>query len=152
MSTASSTPEEIAELPNRDLVEQAFRFSQGFQRWTARAAAGSHAYPQLRVLESLYCNGPARMGDLATELGLPARNMTTIADGLESEELVRRAPHRSDRRVTMLEVTPAGKEVLEEAYAPRLRDIAELFEPLGTEEKQSLLSALEKLTAAIESL
>ena len=152
MEAPSLTASELADLPNRDLVEMAFRFSQGFQRWAARVAGGSHPYPQLRVLESLTCNGPARMGDLANELGLPPRNMTTVADGLESEDLVHRVPHPTDRRVTMLEVTPAGRRVVEEAYDPCLRDIAGLFETLEDGEKVDLLTALDKLTTAIDSL
>jgi len=137
------------DLPNRDLVERALRFSQAFLRWVSPNSEGALSYPRLRVLESLHCNGPARMRDLADELGLPARNFTNVADGLEAENLVRRTPHPTDRRVTLLELTPSGRKAVDEALAPRLIRISSLFDVLTPTEKASLLDALDTLARSM---
>lgn len=148
MTTTKTALAEI-DLPNQDLVEQAYRFSQAFQRWMDQGAERVAAYPRLRVLEYLYCNGAVRMGDLAHELGLPPRNLTTVADGLETDDLVQRGPHPTDRRVTMLDITKAGSEVIEATFAPRLHEIARLFDNLTSDEKSQLLATLRTLTNAI---
>lgn len=148
MTTTKTALAEI-DLPNQDLVEQAYRFSQAFQRWMDQGAERVAAYPRLRVLEYLYCNGAVRMGDLAHELGLPPRNLTTVADGLETDDLVQRSRHPTDRRVTMLDITKAGSEVIEATFAPRLHEIARLFDNLTSDEKSQLLATLRTLTNAI---
>jgi DNA-binding MarR family transcriptional regulator len=139
------------EVPNRELVEQSVRFSQAFLRWLGRSRDGTLAYPRLRVLESLHCNGPARMRDLANELGLPARNLTTLADALEGEQLLRRTPHPTDRRATILEITEAGSATLESALGPQLLEISALFDVLTATEKKSLLAALSTISTAMET-
>lgn len=149
--TKTTPPADVAvELPNRYLVEQAVHFSQTFLRWVGGSAEGALSYPRLRVMESLHCNGPARMRDLADELGLQARNLTTIADGLEAEDLVRRTAHPTDRRVTLLELTPSGREAVAEALAPRLLEISALFDVLTPAEKRTLMAALETLAKTID--
>lgn len=147
--TTSKTAHPDINLPNQELVEQAYRFSQAFQRWMDQGAERVLTYPRLRVLEYLYCNGAVRMGDLAHELGLPPRNLTTVADGLEADDLAHRSPHPTDRRVTMLDITKAGNQVIEATFAPRLHEIARLFDNLTGDEKSQLLATLRTLTSAI---
>ena len=73
-----------------------------FLRWLDACPEGGFTYPRLRVLEALHCQGPAKMKSLADALGLSARNMTAVADSLESEGLLRRVAHPTDRRATLL--------------------------------------------------
>ena len=109
------------EVSNRELIELSVRFSRSFLRWLD-GAAGQLPYPRLRVLEVLHCQGPAMMKTLAEDVGLSARNLTTIADCLEHEGLIRRVPHPTDRRATLLELTSAGVSAAESSLAPRLAD------------------------------
>jgi DNA-binding MarR family transcriptional regulator len=138
------------ELPNRELIEQTARFSHAFVRWLGKSPNSALSYQRLRVLEILHCRGPARMCDLADLIGLPARNFTTVADALESEDLVRRSPHPTDRRATLLELTPAGSTAAEHALAPRLAEISELFDVLTPAEKDKLQVTLKTLLVAID--
>ena len=48
------------------------------------------------------------MGRLAEALACDASNVTGLVDRLESRGLVRRKPTAEDRRVKVLELTPAG--------------------------------------------
>jgi DNA-binding MarR family transcriptional regulator len=41
--------------------------------------------------------------------------VTNIIDKLEADGLVRRVPHAEDRRATLAEITPAGREKAREA-------------------------------------
>jgi DNA-binding MarR family transcriptional regulator len=139
-------------LPNQDLVAEAVRFAKSFQRLLARSPDSSLSYDRARVLETLHCNGPQRMRDIADQVDLPARNLTAVADTLEAEHLVRRTPHPTDRRATLLEVTDAGRSAIESALGPRLLEIDALFDVLSTTEKARLLSGLKRLVDAMDEV
>jgi DNA-binding MarR family transcriptional regulator len=139
-------------LPNQDLVAEAVRFAKSFQRLLARSPDSSLSYDRARVLVTLHCNGPQRMRDIADQVDLPARNLTAVADTLEAEHLVRRTPHPTDRRATLLEVTDAGRSAIESALGPRLLEIDALFDVLSTTEKARLLSGLKRLVDAMDEV
>jgi DNA-binding MarR family transcriptional regulator len=56
----------------------------------------------------------SRIGD---RLQVHPASVTNAVDRLESRGLVRRAPHPSDRRATLAELTPAGRAVADAATA-----------------------------------
>ena len=90
------------DISHRELLDLSARFSRLFLKWLDACPEGGFTYPRLRVLEALHCQGPAKMKSLADALGLSARNMTAVADSLESEGLLRRVAHPTDRRATLL--------------------------------------------------
>jgi DNA-binding MarR family transcriptional regulator len=102
------------------------------------------------MLEALHCQGPAKMGTLAELLGLSARNVTAVADSLEVEGFVRRVAHPSDRRATLLELTPAGMAAADKALAPRMMQIGKVFDELSPTARNDLRRALTSLVAAME--
>ena len=61
---------------------------------------------------------PMSMGELAAALGIDPPNATVVVDDLESQGLVRRRPHPTDRRAKLVEATRKGK-----ALARRADDI-----------------------------
>jgi DNA-binding MarR family transcriptional regulator len=142
---------DVVDIPHRELVELAARFTHGFRRWLDAAGPDGLTYPCLRVLESLHCEGPAKMKVLADSLGLSARNMTTLADSLEDDGLIRRVAHPTDRRATLLELTPTGQAAAEESLAPRLGEISRLFDELSPTARHDLRHALATLVAAMEA-
>lgn len=64
---------------------------------------------QARTLLAL--NDRAPMRNLSDVLQCDASNVTGIADRLEAKDLVRRETSASDRRVTLLAITPKGERV-----------------------------------------
>jgi DNA-binding MarR family transcriptional regulator len=124
-------------------------FSAGFQRWVKRVGADGLNYVRVRLLGDLHCSGPQKMGALAEDLGLTARNMTAAVDALESEGLVQRKAHPTDRRATLVELTPVGAEAAEKELAPRLAAIAELFDELSEAEQRQLTRLLDRLAAGL---
>lgn len=134
----------VADVENRDLVELSAQFAHGFLRRLS-GPSGELPYPRLRVLETLHCQGPAMMKDLADNVGLSARNLTTLADNLERDGLVRRCSHPSDRRVTLLELTPAGTAEAECSLNPRLAEIGQLFDQLTPAQRSQFARCLRSL-------
>ena len=149
-SGPEATDELAVDIPHRELVETAARFAHAFSRWVDACGPDGLRYPSLRVLESLHCDGPSKMKTLADGLGLSARNLTRVADSLENDGLVRRVAHPTDRRATLLELTPAGQAAADESLAPRLGEIGRLFDELTPEARRHLLDALTTLVAAMD--
>ncbi len=144
----TATPETL-DIPHRELLELSARFAHSFLRWIDAGSTGGLTYPRLRVLEALHCQGPAKMKTLADGLGLSARNLTAVADSLESEGLLRRVAHPSDRRATLLELTDRGRSAADESLVPRLVEISRLFDELSPTERAALRGTLAALVAAM---
>jgi len=99
----------------------------------------------MRLLGTLHCKGPQIMSDISEDLGVTRRNVTALVDALEEEGLVRRMPHPTDRRATIIELTGLGMERTESTYNGYRAGVAELFTALSEEEQQELIRVLESL-------
>jgi DNA-binding MarR family transcriptional regulator len=92
---------------------------------------------------------PMSMGELAGVLGIDPPNATTLVDELESQGLVRRGPHPTDRRAKVVEATRKGKDLARRADAilatppPGLSD-------LSTEDLETLQRMLENASRSSE--
>jgi DNA-binding MarR family transcriptional regulator len=89
------------------------------------------------------------MRELADQLGLSARNMTSMVDALEDAKLVERRPHPSDRRATLVQLTPGGIGAAQTALQPELDAMAQLFQEFSLEEEQQFLAILARLSDAM---
>jgi DNA-binding MarR family transcriptional regulator len=65
-----------------------------------------------RVLWALRESGPVLMRALSQSLGVSPRTVTGLVDALEAEGWVTRSPHPSDRRATVVSITPAADSAL----------------------------------------
>jgi DNA-binding MarR family transcriptional regulator len=68
--------------------------------------------------------GAARPAELRDMLHLPAQTITGVLDQLQAAGLVTRSPHPGDRRSTIAELTPAGRDIVER-ICPPLIDVEE---------------------------
>lgn len=77
---------------------------------------------QCHVLHLIEPGRPMPMKRLAATLSCDASNVTGLVDRLESRGLVRRLPGSADRRVKVLDLTPAGArlraQLIERMTAP----------------------------------
>ena len=89
--------------------------------------------------------GRVRMGDLAAALGVTARNITTIVDGLEGEGLLTRRRHPTDRRAILLELTEKGRAQIAQIHALHGAIAERFFAPLDAAERNELLRLLAKI-------
>ncbi|HEY3481424.1 MAG TPA: MarR family transcriptional regulator, partial [Streptomyces sp.] len=70
------------------------------------------------------------------------RAVTSLVDGLEARELVRRAPDPHNRRVIRIELTEAGRAALLELRRARRTAAAELLAPLDDGQRAALTALL----------
>jgi len=79
-----------------------------------------------RVLWALQDSGPVVMRVLSDRLGVSPRTVTGLVDSLEADGWVIRTPHPTDRRATIISLTPASESTLarlSESYAALARDL-----------------------------
>jgi DNA-binding MarR family transcriptional regulator len=65
-----------------------------------------------RVLWALRESGPVLMRALSDALGVSPRTVTGLVDALEADGWVTRRPHPTDRRATIIDITPAAEAAL----------------------------------------
>ncbi len=124
---------------------QAAVFVDRFERWANRKAIEAGASPsRLRLLYFIHCNGPQKMADLADELAVTPRNVTALVDGLEADGLVRRAPHSTDRRVTLIQLA-CNSESVERQFGAYQSSLADLFSVLTEDDQRELARMLATL-------
>ncbi len=99
------------------LVDEFAAFGPCYLKWV-RSKLGDCgvSYARMRLLGTLHCKGPQIMSDISEDLGVTRRNVTALVDALEEEGLVRRMPHPTDRRATIIELTGLGMERTESTY------------------------------------
>ena len=131
--------------PVQALAVETGAFVDAFERWAGRKAAEAGAsVPRLRLLYAVHCHGPQKMADLADALAVTPRNVTALVDGLEAEGLVRRIPHSTDRRVTLVELTCNHDRVAAQ-FGTYQDSIERLFDDLTAVEQGTLLGLLSRL-------
>jgi len=127
------------------LAGETMAFVATFERWASRKALDAGAsVPRMKLLHAIHCRGPQKMADLAGELDTTPRNVTAIVDSLEAEGLVRRTPHATDRRVTLIQLTCEEAKVAQR-FAEYQHSIGELFDGLADEDRQTLARLLGSL-------
>jgi DNA-binding MarR family transcriptional regulator len=97
----------------------------------------------------LHCGGPQIMSSISEELGVTRRNVTALVDALEEERLVRRQPHPTDRRATVIELTEEGERTTGAMYDEHREAVAELFSGLSEEDQRDLIRVLGQLRDAL---
>ncbi len=136
--------------PLRRLVEDTAAFAHLFLRWIDAQASDGLTLPRLRLVERLHCQGPAMMRTLADELDLSPRNMTAVVDNLETEGLVVRRPHPTDRRATMVELTTDGNRAAEAVLSPAMGAMSCLFTDLTPDQRLAFSDAMAVLKAGMK--
>ena len=114
-----------------------------------RAAGLSRA--RLSALSVVVFRGPLTLGELATAEGVRSATMTGIVNGLERDGLVRRRPHGSDRRAVSVEVTAAGRRLLERARSRRIEHVAAKLDDVSADELELLARAAELIDERFSS-
>lgn len=88
---------------------------------------------------------------LAQNLMLSSGAMTNRLDRLESRALIRRLPDPGDRRGTLIELTSAGRELVESAVALHAANEEMLLgAAMSNDEREALDTALRTLLAGLE--
>lgn len=106
----------------------------------------------LRALQSLERLGPSLVTELGEDLDLVTSSASRLSDRLAEAGLITRgvAPH--NRRATILELTDAGRAILDDVVARRAELFCNVSEQLSSVEREHLLAGAEAFTAAYSRL
>jgi MarR family 2-MHQ and catechol resistance regulon transcriptional repressor len=91
--------------------------------------------------------GSLELKTLRRRLGWSKPNATEVTATLEERGLVTRSRSESDRRVVALELTPAGRRVVERLFPAHAERVTHAFGALDEGEKRSLTEICRKLAA-----
>jgi DNA-binding MarR family transcriptional regulator len=85
---------------------------------------------------------PLRMTELADQLGIVPRSVTTVIDALEEAGLVHREIDPRNRRAIRLHLTERGRSYRDDMREVRRRAAEDLFAPLTAEDRKALAQLL----------
>ena len=102
----------------------------------------------LRALQSLDRRGPSMVGELGDDLGLVPSTASRLSDRLAEAGLITRRPAPSNRRSTLLELTDAGRAILDELVALRIRAFREVADQMSNQDRAALIQGAHAFTAA----
>jgi DNA-binding MarR family transcriptional regulator len=119
---------------------------------TTTLAAAGLTVARTTLLWRLRSAGPSTQRALADALGVSARNVTGLVDGLAGTGLVTREPHPTDRRATLVTLTAHAEGLLAEMAAGQAELADQLFGGLSPERLDGLVSALDEVLERLRVL
>lgn len=105
------------------------------------------SFPQyniLRVLEASK-NGQNKISDVSRIMLVPGANMTGLAKRLEKNGFIYRKSDPGDERVTILEITPKGKETLKYIESEKDEWLDMMMKSLSRNEKREILGKVKRI-------
>ncbi len=88
--------------------------------------------------------------DLYDAAMISSGSMTNRIDRLEKAGLIKRRPHPTDGRGTLVVLTPQGLKLIDSAIGPHVRNQHNILSVLKKNEQEQLATLLAKLTALAE--
>lgn len=100
---------------------------------------------QFMVLEALYHKGNLTIKEIISAVLSSSGTITVVIRNLERRGLVVRLNNPADKRSFLIQITPAGRELITPLYDRHMEYVAEAVAPLTEEEKSHLITILKKL-------
>ncbi len=97
------------------------------------------------VLEALHAKGALPVNELGRKLFLTSGSITTAVDRAQRQGLVRRVRAPDDRRVTLVELTEAGRARARQVLKVHFANLARALAGLDAAEQRQLADLLRKL-------
>jgi len=104
---------------------------------------------QLQTLMSL-THGALTMGKIAQELYVKLPTASSLVDRLIEVGYVKRISDKLDRRITKIDLTEKGKQILTSAMKIKMKKMEFILNKLSTGEKKSLVSIIKNLHKKLE--
>jgi DNA-binding MarR family transcriptional regulator len=101
------------------------------------------------ALVELGDGGALRLNDLAARMGVSAPTASRAVDALHELDLVERVPDPRDRRALNIDLTPAGRDLLEERQARARVAFEPAVAALSSSERRQLTALLHRMTDAL---
>jgi MarR family 2-MHQ and catechol resistance regulon transcriptional repressor len=110
-----------------------------------REGVSAAGFSALVVLTT--AGGSLELRTLRRRLDWSKANATEVTLTLEARGLVRRRRLEADRRTAALDLTPAGRDLVERLFPGHADRVSSVFSSLDEDEKRSLASLCRKLAA-----
>jgi DNA-binding MarR family transcriptional regulator len=131
-----------------DAIIRASRALIGIAVQSLTATDEEVTLPQYRTLVTLTYSGGRRLADLAGSLGVSPSTATRMCDRLVRKGLISRTRDEIDRREVNLEVTAAGRQIVEGVMERRRADVRELLKLIPLATRSQLVESLNILSTA----
>lgn len=138
-------PEEISAFDKA--FELAARVGEMMQ--TALAERGLTT-ARAQVLFTLHHQGPMVQRRLSAELRCSPRHVTALIDALEQADLVERQPHPTDRRATVVTLSPRGLKEAQRMDSERKQAAAALLADTPTDQLNAFIGVADHFITRIE--
>jgi len=97
------------------------------------------------VLEALYHKGELPVCEVQRRILVESSSTTYVVDKLCDRGLVERRASEADRRVTLLELTPAGRRLIARIFSPHAKAMRRAVGVLSSRERAQALRLLRAL-------
>ncbi|MDV6260156.1 MarR family winged helix-turn-helix transcriptional regulator [Rhodococcoides yunnanense] len=143
----------MSDLPDsglaRDLSVSAMRLNR---RLRLRHSSDRLPVAQLSILTTLLREGPMTTGELAARERIKPPSVSRSSHTLVESGLISRAPHPTDGRQVVLQLTDTGTATARKEIASREIALAEQLENLTARERETLAAAASILTEIVEQV
>lgn len=126
-----------------DLRMATFRLAR---RLRSQRAVDTMSDGQFAVLAALKIHGPHTLGELADRERVSAPSMNRTVNCLEESGYLSRTPDEDDRRKVNIDLTDAGRDVVEETVRRRDSWLEHALAELTDQQRATLASAAEIMT------
>jgi len=106
---------------------------------------------EFMILEALLHKGPMTMSALCDSALLANASMTSAIDRLEQKQLVERTASKDDRRVRLVQLTPAGTALIQRLFARHLQDLDEVMKDVPAAGRAELRRSLKAIGLAAQA-
>jgi DNA-binding MarR family transcriptional regulator len=113
--------------------------------------AGALSFSAASTLGRLLREGPQRLTELANAEAASQPAMTQLVGRLEREGLVRRTASPQDRRGVLVELTEAGRDLVELRRAERAEALQKIYDQLDAADQAAVAAAMPALTRLIDT-
>lgn len=100
---------------------------------------------EFSVLELLYHKGPQTIQTIKNKILIASSSTTYVIDQLVKKGHAKRELCQADKRVTYVEITEEGKELMDDVFPKHAKRIEKHFEQLTEEELVQLKTLLRKV-------
>ena len=137
----------------QELVQNIVQLSEGVF-WTINHFMCEHWFQmeltmdQFRVVRLLFLGGPARMGDIASELGVSSATASGVVNRLVERGLVLRRTPSKDRRVVLCVLSDDGERLISGLWEAHRDRSVELLESLDAAQLLMISRVVEALVSS----
>jgi len=126
------------------ILWKAFYAVEAHDRCSIRSL-GFRSDSDFALLEALFSKGALPVNLLGRKLFLTSGSITTAVDRAQRRGWVRRSADPADKRVALVELTPAGRERMTQVLQTHFQNLATALSGLERDEQRQLADLLRKL-------